>query len=166
VSARTPQLPPFEQIIELHGQAVLRFCAVQAGSARAEDCFQETMLAALRAYDQVRDPSAIRSWLFSIAARKAIDEHRGRVRAPEPVADLEMPAGSDAAPGLDDGLWGLVRSLPGKQRSAVALRYLTDLSHAEIAEVMGTSEDAARRNVFEGLKRLRAQLEPATEGTT
>ena len=60
----------------------------------------------------------------------------------------------------------LVRSLPGKQRTAVALRYLADLSHAEIGEVMGTSEAAARRNVFEGLQRLREHLEPAEKGTT
>ena len=55
----------------------------------------------------------------------------------------------------DDGIWQLVRSLPGKQRTAVTLRYLADLSHREIAEVMQTSEDAARRNVFEGLRGLR-----------
>ena len=46
---------------------------------------------------------------------------------------------------------GRVRALPDKQRQAVALRFLADLSHAEIAEAMGTSEPAARRNVFEGL---------------
>jgi len=41
----------------------------------------------------------------------------------------------------------------------VTLRYLADLSHGEIAEVMQTSEDAARRNVFEGLRRLREHVE-------
>ena len=158
-------LPPFEQVIEIHGQAVLRFCAAQAGPERAEDCFQETMLAALRAYDQVRDAAAIGSWLFSIAARKAVDAHRGRLRSPEPAADLDELAGAEEAPVRDDGIWHEVRSLPGKQRSAVTLRYLADLSHAEIAEVMGTSEAAARRNVFEGLKRLRERVEPTTEGS-
>ena len=158
-------LPPFEQVIEIHGPALLRFCAAQAGSERAEDCFQETMLAALRAYDQVRDAAAIGSWLFSIAARKAVDAHRGRARSPEPKADLEELAGAEDAPMRDDGIWLEVRSLPEKQRSAVTLRYRADLSHAEIAEVMGTSEAAARRNVFEGLKRLREHVEPTTEGS-
>ena len=122
------------------------------------------MLAALRAYDTVRDPAAIRSWLFSIAARKAVDAHRGRARAPEPTADLEELAGAEDAPPRDDAIWREVRSLPDKQRSAVTLRYLADLSHAEIAEVMGTSEDAARRNVFEGLRRLRAGIDPPRSG--
>ncbi|MEY2517983.1 MAG: hypothetical protein QOJ89_5347, partial [bacterium] len=144
-------LPPFEQVIEEHGRAVLRFCAAHAGAERAEDVFQETMLAALRAYDRVRDADAIRSWLFAIASRKAVDAHRSRARSPEPVADLETLAGAEDAELREDGIWCDVRSLPQKQRTAVTLRYLADLSHGEIAEIMGTSEDAARRNVFEGL---------------
>ena len=108
------------------------------------------MLAALRAYDAVRDAAAIRSWLFSIAARKAVDSHRRRARAPEPVADPEPPAAADA-PIAGRRHLAAGRSLPGKQRTAVTLRYLADLSHREIAEIMRTSEDAARRNVFEGL---------------
>jgi RNA polymerase sigma factor (sigma-70 family) len=162
VSVSRNHLPPFEGVIELHGQAVLRFCTAQAGPERGEDVFQETMLAALRAYDEVRDPAAIRSWLFSIAARKAVDSHRARARTPVPVADPEPPP-VEATPALgDDGIWLLVRSLPGKQRTAVTLRYLADLSHGEIAEVMQTSEDAARRNVFEGLRGLREHVEEET----
>jgi RNA polymerase sigma factor (sigma-70 family) len=163
VTATRSHLPPFEQVIELHGPNVLRFCAAQAGADRAEDVFQETMLAALRAYDELRDPAATRSWLFSIAARKAVDAHRSSARAPEPVADLDVPAADDGVPLRDDGIWHLVRSLPGKQRSAVTLRYLADLTHGEIADVMQTSEDSARRNVFEGLRRLRERSE---EGMT
>jgi RNA polymerase sigma factor (sigma-70 family) len=155
-------LPPFEQVIEMHGPAVVRFCAARVGAERAEDVFQETMLAALRAYDELRDPAAIRSWLFSIAARKAVDAHRSGARAPEPVADLEPAVLDDGVPLRDDGIWRLVRSLPGKQRTAVTLRYLADLSHGEIAEVMQTSEAAARRNVFEGLRRLREHSEEGT----
>lgn len=153
-------LPPFEGVVELHGPAVLRFCLAQAGPERGEDVFQETMLAALRAFAEVREPAAIRSWLFAIAARKAVDSHRGRARAPVPIADPE-PEPEDEPAFADDRIWQLVRSLPVKQRTAIGLRYLADLSHREIAEVMATSEDAARRNVFEGLRRLRAQLEGA-----
>jgi RNA polymerase sigma factor (sigma-70 family) len=155
---------PFERVIELHGPAVLRFCAAQVGPERAEDVFQETMLSALRAYDRVRDAASIRSWLFSIAARKAIDAHRDRARSPEPVGDPEPIAAAEQRGFVDDGLWTHVRGLPDKQREAVTLRYLGDLSHREIAQVMQTSEAAARRNVFEGLRRLRSDLEPATEG--
>jgi len=139
---------------------VLRFCAAQVGRDRAEDCFQETMLSALRAYDQVRDPGAIRSWLFSIASRKAVDAHRARARGPEPRAEVE-PLPIMDEPDLSDGsLWQRVQGLPPKQRQAVSLRYVADLSHREIAVVMQTSEAAARRNVYEALVHLRAHVEP------
>ena len=52
-----------------------------------------------------------------------------------------------------------MRSLPPKQRSALALRFVLDLSHGEIGAAMGTTADAARRNVHEGLTRLRRELD-------
>jgi DNA-directed RNA polymerase specialized sigma24 family protein len=52
-----------------------------------------------------------------------------------------------------------VRSLPPKQRQAVSLRYVADLSHREIAVAMQTSEAAARRNVYEALVHLRSHVE-------
>jgi RNA polymerase sigma factor (sigma-70 family) len=146
-------------VVALHGPAVLRFCVVQVGAGRAEDCFQETMLSALRAYEGVRDASSIRAWLFSIAARKAIDLHRARARAPEPVDEIESLAGTEEVALPDDALWTQVRALPDKQRQAVTLRFAGDLSHGEIAVVMATSQAAARRNVFEGLNRLRQDVE-------
>jgi RNA polymerase sigma factor (sigma-70 family) len=149
---------PFDRVVELHGPALLRFCAARVGPGRAEDVFQETMLSALRGYDRLRDPGSVRAWLFSIAARKAIDAHRGEARAPEPV-----PAAAEEVAHADGSIWALVRRLPEKQRTAVALRYLGDLSHREIAQAMETSEAAARRNVFEALRRLRADLDERTE---
>lgn len=153
-------LPPFARVVEHHGPAVLRFCAVQAGPQRAEDCFQETMLAALRAYEQLQNPQGIRAWLFSIASRKAIDAHRASTRAPEPTDEIDERAVAEDVTAGDEALWERVRALPDKQRQAVVLRYRADLTHAEIAHAMGTNEPAARRNVFEGLKRLREDTPP------
>jgi RNA polymerase sigma factor (sigma-70 family) len=167
------RVPPFATVLEEHGRVLLRFCISQAGPDRGEDVFQETMIAALRAYDTLERPDAVRSWLFSIAARKAIDSHRTAGRAPVPVADVE-PVAADAAvaaaaaaaagdPAEQAGseLWQDVARLPDKQRQAVGLRFIADLSHREIAEAMGTSEAAARRNVFEGVRRLREDLTDA-----
>ena len=137
---------------------MLRFCVVEAGPERADDCFQETMLAALRSYAELRDAGAVRSWLFAIAARKVIDLHRTSVRAPEPAADVETFADTSANPVRDPALWSRVERLPDKQRRALTLRYCGDLSHREIAVVMQTSEDAARRNVFEGVARLKKEI--------
>jgi DNA-directed RNA polymerase specialized sigma24 family protein len=61
-----------------------------------------------------------------------------------------------------------VRALPPKQRTAVVQRYLLDRPYAEVAAVVGCSEDAARQNVRAGLARLRAALttEQAQEVTS
>lgn len=118
------------------------------------------MLAALRAYEQVSDPRAIRAWLFSIAAHNAIDAHRATARAPVLSDQIDEQAVAREASSIDeDELWERVRGLPEKQRQAITLRYRGDLTHREVAQVMQISEAAARRNAFEGLKRLRRDPE-------
>ncbi len=153
-------LPPFQALLDAHGRDVHRFLLATAGPGAAEDCFQETWLAALRAYPRLREASNLRGWLLTIAQRKAIDHVRIAKRIPMPVAAVPERA-APSPPGLpDEPLWERVRELPPKQRTAVALRYVADASYTEIAEVMATSQEAARRNVHEGLRQLRRELEP------
>jgi len=151
-------LPPFQVLIDEHAAGVMAVLRGAVGRADAEDCFQETFLAALRAYPTLSDDRNLRGWLLTIAHRKAIDHHRANGRRPLPVAEPEEMAGVTAEPELDDGIWELVGALPPKQRAAVALRYACDLPHAEIAAALGCSTDAARRSLHEGMKRLRKEL--------
>jgi RNA polymerase sigma factor (sigma-70 family) len=149
----TAALPPFQEVVDRHGRDVLRVCIAVAGPAGADDCYQETMLAALAAYPRLRDPSVVRSWLLTIASRKAIDGFRAAARA-VPVADPDL-GGREDAPPPDAALWARVRALPDKQRLAVAYRFVLDLPYRDIGAAMETTEEAARRSVHEGLKRLR-----------
>jgi RNA polymerase sigma factor (sigma-70 family) len=151
-------LPPFQSLFDEHAQAVLTFLTGAVGPSEAEDCFQETMLSALRAYPRLGDASNLRGWLFTIARRKAVDAYRARARRPAPVADPDPGATLDAHPEIDDGLWDQVRSLPVKQRRAVVLRFAGDRSYPEIAAAMSTTQDSARQSVHEGLKKLRREL--------
>lgn len=145
--------PAFASVVETHGASVYRFLVAVAGANRAEDCWQETFLAALEAYPQLKQPATVRSWLFTIAHRKAVDAARDSRRA-VPVADVPDSAHDPQTPG--DGLWRLVAELPPKQRAAVAHRFIADLAYRDIGAAMGTSEQAARRNVLEALRALRA----------
>ena len=152
-------LPPFQKLLDAHGRDVHRFLVATVGRSDADDCYQETWLAALRAYPRLRDDSNLRSWILTVAHHKAIDHLRTRRRQPVAVAEVpERP--TPPAPEREDELWALVRELPSKQRTAVALRYVADAPYAEISSVMGTSEEAARRNVHEALKRLRLEYQP------
>ena len=149
-------LPPFQALIDDHAETIHRFLVALVGRGEAEDCFQETFLAALRAYPRVRPGSNVRAWLFTVARSKAMDAHRRARRAPVPVGDPPETAGSDGiAEPLDGELWSVVGALPEKQRAAVVLRFTCDLSHREIGRVLDCSDEAARRNVHEGIKRLR-----------
>jgi RNA polymerase sigma factor (sigma-70 family) len=155
-------LPPFQALLDAHGHDVHRFLAASLGPVDADDAYQETWLAALRAYPRLRDPSNLRSWILTVAHRKAIDLHRARARRPVPVGGPEEAAPHASAPAPEmpqdgGGVWGRVAGLPPKQRTALALRYVADLPYPEIAAVMEISEVAARRNVHEALKRLRKE---------
>jgi RNA polymerase sigma factor (sigma-70 family) len=151
------KLPPFQSLLDAHGRDVHRFLVSCVGRVDADDCYQETWLAALRAYPKLRDASNLRSWVFTVAYRKAIDHIRSRRREAIPVGDVPERGAPAAVEPRDDDLWSRVRHLPPKQRTALALRYVTDAGYEEISSVMGTSEEAARRNVHEALKRLRTE---------
>jgi RNA polymerase sigma factor (sigma-70 family) len=150
-------LPPFQQLLDAHGRDVHRFLIATVGRVDADDCYQETWLSALRAYPMLRDSSNLRGWLFTIAHRKAIDFARSSRRVvPTGAEPPERPA-FDRYEQPDADLWASVRELPAKQRTAVAMRFVTDSAYSEISAAMGTSEEAARRNVHEGLTRLRRE---------
>ncbi|MHB1539009.1 MAG: RNA polymerase sigma factor [Solirubrobacteraceae bacterium] len=158
-------LPPFERVVDEHGGAVLRVCRALLGASDAEDAWSETFLAALAAYPALRDGSNVRAWLLTIARNKGIDAIRARRRAPLPVDAVEQLDGASApaelggcAPASEGALLAAIATLPQKQRAAVTYHYLADLPYAEVGELIGSSEAAARRSAADGLASLRQTL--------
>lgn len=135
-----------------------RFLVALVGPQEAEDALQETLIAALRAYPRLRPESNLRAWGFSIARNKAIDTARARGRRPLPVDGAGERLVAPAPPEPDAELWAAVRTLPPRQRTAVALRYAADLTHRDVGVAMNCTEEAARRSAADGLKRLREVL--------
>ena len=167
-------LPPFQAFLDEHLEPVRGFLRGMVGPYDAEDCLQDTFLAALRAYPRA-EAGNLRAWIFTIARRKAIDHHRARSRRARPVAEpqelIDRQGGSGGA-GAGGGLgmsshhseiWDAVADLPPGQRAAVVLRFAVDLRYRDVGEALGTSEEAARRNVHEGLKKLRANAHDLKE---
>jgi RNA polymerase sigma factor (sigma-70 family) len=147
----TMTIPPFERFYEEHRDDVFGFLTRRVGRTGAEDAFQETFLRALRAYDRLEHGRFLRAWIFTIAARVAIDLSR---KAPGTVALGEESAVEDKRPAYLE-LDHLAEELPPTERAAVVLRYGYDLEYAEIGAALGSTADAARQAASSGIRRLR-----------
>lgn len=151
---------PFEQIVAQHGPTVLRVCRAVLARHDADDAWSDTFLAALRAYPDLPADANIEAWLVTIAKRKAIDQLRASSRRPVPVEELPERI-ADEPPGPDEALWAALAGLPLKQREAIAYHHLAGLPYAQVAQLLGNSEAAARRAAADGMKTLRATLRAA-----
>ena len=125
-------LPPFQTVLDEHRGDVYRYLTASLGPADADDCFQETCLAALRAYPRLRHADHLRAWLFRIAEHKAVDVHRARMRRELPSDELPERGAEDPGPAGQSGLFEQVRLLPHKQRAAVVLRCVLALSGHQV----------------------------------
>ena len=161
VDGRADGIPPFQALLDEHRSAVYRFLLAAAGPNEVDDCFQETFLAALRAYPRLQNGHNLRAWVLAIAGRKVIDAARARNRRPEPVAEIVELLDQHRRPETEDEdeirdpLWSDILELPPRQRVALVHRILLDRPYAELAAAMGCSVGAARANVYQGLKKLR-----------
>ena len=146
-----PQVPPFERFYLAHRDEVLGYLHRLLGP-RAEDAWQETFLRALRAYERLEHGRHLRAWVFTIATNVALDELRVKQRTTplddlEPVTELRRDAFRE--------LEHLTDGLPPTERAAVVLHYGYDLPYAQIADALGSSEEAARAAASSGVRRLR-----------
>lgn len=150
-------LPPFQSLVDAHWRDVARLAHALAGPDHGDDVAQQAWTKALVAYPGLTRATNLRGWLLTITRNCAMDVHRASQRSsavPEP-ADL---ASAPTAPGPrapQPELWAAVAVLPERQRAAVALKYVTDLDHREIARVLGTTPAMSRRLVSDALASLR-----------
>jgi RNA polymerase sigma factor (sigma-70 family) len=146
-------IPPFELFYAEHRDAVFGFLARRLGRPAAEDAFQETFLRALRAYERLEHGRQLRAWVFTIAARVAVDTYRARP-SDKVSLDEEDAAVEDSPPAYLE-LEHLAQELPPTERAAVVLRYGYDLGYDEIGTALGSTADAARQAASSGIRRLR-----------
>ena len=148
-------LLPFESVVRAHGRTVLRVCLAVAGADDADDAWSETFLSALDAYPRLPGDANVEAWLVTIAHRKAIDIVRAASRRAVPVDVLPERGVSPGADARDLDLWAALAELPTKQRQVVAYHHLGGLPYAEIAELVGGTDVAARRAGADGIATLR-----------
>jgi RNA polymerase sigma-70 factor (ECF subfamily) len=153
-----------------YGAELERHVTRMLGSVdEARDVVQELWVTALRTSPDSGDGSNIRAWLYRVATRRALDVIAARRRR----GTLLEARGAELEPDRPDrpDAWmsGLsttgaqavrerVAALPCRQRDAVWLRWIEGKDYPAIAARLGSTEEAARANVYQGMKKLRHQL--------
>ena len=159
----------FEAAYEDHVWAVYAFIAYRVrGRSDAEDLTQVTFERALKSwhrYDDTKSP--VGGWLIAIARNVLIDHHRrGQVRPGQPVDTDELPEeATGTSPGPEAALAGdplLMEALAGlteREREFIGLRYGTDMTGPEIAELTGLNLANVQQILSRALRKLKGQLE-------
>jgi RNA polymerase sigma-70 factor, ECF subfamily len=134
----------------------------------AEDLTAQTFLSALERLNSYRENGTFAGWLFAIAHSKVVDHYRrhrpqGRLESAQDVAGDADPAG-DVEKRLELAkLASILQTLSEDEQEIIQLRYVADLSFAEVAAALGKREDAVKKSLYRLLARLSVQFESQME---
>jgi RNA polymerase sigma-70 factor (ECF subfamily) len=157
-----------------YAPTILGMAIPALGRASAEEIVQEVFVAVwtgARSFDASRGP--VKPWLLQIAHYRIANELRRRRRKPEvqpgEAIDSTLRQIPDPAPGQAEEAWLAYRQealrralekLPAPQRQALGMSFFEELSHAEIARLLGLPLGTAKARIRSGLKSLRGALAP------
>jgi RNA polymerase sigma-70 factor, ECF subfamily len=159
--------PRFEDLIEQHHNEIFAYLWRLVGNERqsdvvleVEDLTQEVFLRAFENFLRLRRDSNYRAWLYKIATNCAYAKLRQSKNRREKNLTF-MATDTTTSPGesIQKRLCALVDALPAKQRACLTMRYLQDLDYSEIGLTLDCTEESARANVYQAIRRLRAALE-------
>jgi RNA polymerase sigma-70 factor (sigma-E family) len=151
----------FDEFVTQHGPELLRLAYLVCGSReQSEDLVQNALLKAYRRWDMVCAADRPVAYVRTILVREHLSWRRRLTNheVPAPIPDRVAVEPPDLALVEMDEMWGLLASLPKRQRTVLALRYYDDISDAGIAELLGCSEGTVRSNASRALAALRARF--------
>jgi RNA polymerase sigma factor (sigma-70 family) len=154
-----------EELFALHNGEIFGYLLrmVRDGDLAA-DLTQDTFVKAYRRYDTLQEPEHARAWLYQIAHRVALDDirHRKIIRMIPWTGESRGAAPSAEHLYIDARLSGpmhrALARMPERQRSALLLAELQDLSGLELAAALGVSHVAARALLTRARESLRQAL--------
>ena len=160
------QTAAFDVIVERHRRSVYLLCyRFVSNHEDASDLSQDVFLRAYRGLRSFRGQSSLATWLYRIGVNVCLN----RVSAKKPLSEsieerqfVDETAESAADRLLKDERGARVRAaiaqLPRKQRATLVLRMYHEMSHQEIADVLGSSVGAVKANFFHALGNLKKML--------
>lgn len=165
-AAVTGRRDAFDLIVERHQRAVYHVCFRFVGNHEdASDLAQETFVRAWRGLAQFKGQSALGTWLHRIAVNLCLNRVSAKPLPVEPILDdrfvdrqTEDPRAGLLREERARAVRRAIDALPRKQRATVILRAYQELSHQQIAEILGSSVGAVKANFFHALANLRRAL--------
>jgi RNA polymerase sigma-70 factor (ECF subfamily) len=160
-SAQEGDQHAFEAIVLAIGPPVYRFLVLRLGhEGDARDALQETLIAAWQGIGSLKRPASFRSWVLTIAARKATLISRAR----RTVLTLSEPEMAAAEPRHEDSLAIKIalESLPSSLRDVLLLRHVVGLTEAETALVLDVRVGTVKSRASRGRRRIAASIEEAS----
>ena len=155
----------FEQLVRKYQKPIYFFILRHVSDAdEAQELTQRAFIKAFGGLAGFRGQAAFRSWLYRIAVNLALNHIRDQAKFARDVELEERPESSreavDQLVSHEDSvrLREAVARLPRKQRLTLELRVYEDLSFREVADILGTSEGAAKVNYHYAVKRLKEWL--------
>lgn len=163
-ACRRGEREAFDRLVERYQRDVYRLCYRFVNNHEdAGDLAQEAFVKAYRALDRFRGDSAFSTWLYRIAVNTCLNFRAARKPKVEELPDTL----ADVRPRADEGVlseersqWvrAAIQKLPAKQRATLILKTYHDLSHEEVAGVLGSTVGTVKANLFHGLANLKKIL--------
>jgi RNA polymerase sigma-70 factor (ECF subfamily) len=153
------------ELVARHAQALARFASSFGANEEVDDLVQDTFVRAFNSIDGFRGESSFRTWLFTIERRLLLDRRRAEKRRPTRVEVQENDAATEYD-ALDTMVAGeaasrvreAMKRLSPTQREVFTLRVAEGLSYKEIAELVGTTEGAARVHYHNAMRAVKEYI--------
>jgi len=156
----------FDEIVDRHRRAVYQVCYRFTGNHEdASDCSQEAFIRAWKGLRNFKGQAALGTWLYRIAVNVCLNKVSAKKPDSEVIDADQFVDTSSESPG--SGLLReerakqvrrAIKALPPRQRATLILRTYQELSHQEIANILGSSVGAVKANVFHALANLKKIL--------
>ena len=152
-------------LVGRHADALARFAVSSGERSEIEELVQDTFVRAFASMDSFRGESSLRTWLFTIERRLMLDRRRSehRQRAMVPVEPGDAVTEYDALDALvaaeaESKVRRAVDALSPMQREVFTLRVEQGMSYRDIAEVVGTTEGAARVHYHNAMRAVKESV--------
>jgi RNA polymerase sigma-70 factor, ECF subfamily len=154
-------------LVERHAAALARFASAMGGVSGpdVDELVQDTFVRAFNSLESFRGESSLRTWLFTIERRLMLDRRRAERRRPEKVPVAEGDAASEytaldgiMADEMQERVRLAVDQLTALQREVFTLRVTEGLSYKEIADIVGSTEGAARVHYHHAMRAVKEYL--------